>query len=99
MIAPGGEVAEKDSGLAARLKSNQEHQEGGIARSIENETANVPSDRFLWAALGSMGISLLLFQSGRKADAQFVGQWAAPILALGLYNKLVKVAGSDQASA
>ncbi len=82
-------TGEKYTGLSARLKSTQDHQEGDIARGIENETAKVPSDRFLWAALGSMGISLMLFQSGRKADAQFVGQWAAPILALGIFTSLL----------
>jgi hypothetical protein len=33
---------------------------------------------------------------GRKHDALFVGQWAAPFLLLGIYNKLVKVAGHDK---
>ena len=33
---------------------------------------------------------------GRHQVALFVGQWAAPILILGLYNKLVKVAGFDR---
>ena len=28
----------------------------------------------------------------------FVGQWVAPFLLLGVYNKIVKVAGSDQLS-
>ena len=32
---------------------------------------------------------------GRDKDALFVGQWAPTFLILGLYNKLVKVAGSD----
>jgi hypothetical protein len=32
----------------------------------------------------------------RKHDALFVGQWAPTFLILGLYNKLVKVAGSDR---
>jgi hypothetical protein len=85
-----------EMGLGARLKLAQEHREGPIARTIEEETAKVPSDRFLWAALGTMGLSLALFQSGRKSEAMLVGQWAAPILAFGLYNKLVKVAGSDE---
>jgi hypothetical protein len=30
---------------------------------------------------------------GKKHDALFLGQWAAPFLILGLYNKLVKVEG------
>ena len=32
---------------------------------------------------------------GRDKDAQFIGHWVPTILILGLYNKLVKVQGSD----
>jgi len=32
---------------------------------------------------------------GRERDAVFVGQWAPTFLLLGVYNKIVKVAGSD----
>jgi len=72
------------------------HREGPVARDIEQKTAKVPSDVFLWAALGSMGVSCMLKCFGKKHDALFVGQWAAPFLLLGVYNKLVKVAGHDQ---
>jgi hypothetical protein len=34
--------------------------------------------------------------AGRKHSALFVGQWAAPFLLLGIYNKLVKQEGHDQ---
>jgi hypothetical protein len=74
----------------------EEHSEGKIARSIEEQTAKLPSDVFLWAALGSMGLSLAMHMGGKKATSLFVGQWAAPFLVLGLYNKLVKVAGTDR---
>ena len=43
------------------------------------------------------GASLHLL--GRKEDAQFVGHWAPTFLILGLYNKIVKVAGSDRVHA
>jgi hypothetical protein len=36
--------------------------------------------------------------TGRQEKGHFVGQWVAPFLLLGLYNKLVKVAGSDRRS-
>ena len=87
-----------DMTLSTRLKQAQEHREGPIARTIEEETAKLPSDTFLWGALGTLALALGLFNAGRKADAMFVGQLATPILALGIYNKLVKVAGSDQVS-
>ena len=46
------------------------------------------------AGLAIVG-SLLLKLSGRRHDALFVGQWPAPILLLGLYNKIVRLLGSD----
>jgi len=75
-----------------------EHAEGTVARTIEQQTAKLPSDLFLWAAGGSIIGSLILQCTGRKEESLFVGQWAPTFLILGLYNKLVKVAGSDQAS-
>jgi len=32
---------------------------------------------------------------GKKQLSQFLGQWVAPFLLLGLYNKIVKVEGHD----
>lgn len=76
---------------------NPQHKEGKIAKSIEEQTAKIPSDVFLWAALGSMGISLTLKLMGKenKHNSLFIGQWAAPFLLLGVYNKLVKLQGHD----
>jgi len=71
------------------------HTEGKVAKSIEQQTTKLPSDTFLWAAFGSMGIAAALQIMGRKDDAQFVGQWAAPFLILGMYNKMVKLHGSE----
>ena len=76
-------------------KVNPERKEGPIARAIESQTAKLPSDLFLWAALGSMGVSLTLKVMKKDEEALFVGQWAAPFLLLGLYNKIVKVEGHD----
>lgn len=74
----------------------EEHSEGFVARMIEEQTAKLPSDVFLWAAFGSMGVSLFLKLTDRRDESLFVGQWAAPFLLLGVYNKLVKIAGSDR---
>lgn len=75
-----------------------EQTEGAVARTIEEQTAKLPSDLFLWAALGSMGVSAVLQLSGKQKTSLFVGQWVAPFLLLGVYNKIVKVAGSDRLS-
>lgn len=32
----------------------------------------------------------------RKAESNFVGQWAPVFLLLGIYNKIVKTQGHDQ---
>lgn len=72
-----------------------QHREGPIARSIEQQTAKLPSDTFLWAAIGSMGLAVGLHLAGKKEASNFVGHWAPTILILGLYNKLVKIEGSD----
>jgi len=78
-----------------RVGSREEHQEGRIARTIEQQTAKLPSDAFLWAALGAIGISLGLTIAGEQKKANFIGQWAPTFLIFGMYNKLVKLHGSD----
>lgn len=74
---------------------NDSHEEGGVAKAIEEQTAKLPSDVFLWSSLASMGVSLGLKLAGHKHTALFVGQWAAPFLLLGIYNKIVKTQGHD----
>jgi hypothetical protein len=74
----------------------REYQEGPVARAIENQTAKLPSDVFLWAAVGSMASSLVLQVMGNQRVSLFVGQWAPTLLIFGLYNKLVKQLGSDR---
>lgn len=75
-----------------------DHSEGPVAKAIEKQTAKLPSDLFLWAALGSMAASATLKCLSKDKTALFVGQWAAPFLLLGIYNKIVKVEGSDRKS-
>ena len=70
-------------------------REGFVARTIEQQTSKLPSDTFLWAALGSIGASLVFMAMGQAKRANFVGQWAPTFLILGLYNKMVKLHGSD----
>ncbi len=72
-----------------------EHTEGKVARTIENQTAKLPSDTFLWAAAASIAASATLQVMGNRHASVFVGQWAPTLLILGLYNKLVKQLGSD----
>ena len=85
------------SNLKAKADNfNPEHKEGPVAAAIEKYTAKLPSDLFLWAALGSMAISATLKVMKKDDEALFVGQWPAPFLLLGLYNKLVKMEGYEK---
>jgi hypothetical protein len=75
--------------------SQGEVQEDQITAAIEKVTAQIPSSVYLAAALASMAVSVS-FKVAKKTDmALFIGQWAAPFLILGIYNKLVKLHGSD----
>ena len=78
-----------------RTGARAEHREGPVARSIEQQTAKLPSDLFLWAALGSIAASLTFQLTGDEKKANFIGHWAPTFLLLGLYNKLVKLHGSE----
>lgn len=72
------------------------HAEGTVARTIERQTAKLPSDVFLWAAFGAIGTSAVLQLMGKKQASLFVGDWVAPFLLFGVYNKIVKTQGPDK---
>jgi hypothetical protein len=72
-----------------------EATEDRFTGAIEKQTGSVPSSVFLGLALGSMGASLILKIAKQDNWALFVGQWAAPFLIMGNYNKMVKQHGSD----
>jgi hypothetical protein len=78
-----------------KTEPREEHREGSVARSIEQQTAKLPSDAFLWAAAGSIVGSLVFMAMGDGKKSTFVGQWAPTLLILGLYNKMVKLHGSE----
>jgi hypothetical protein len=66
--------------------------------AIETQTSQVPSSAFLGAAIGAMAASAVLKAMGKDDWALFVGQWPAPFLIMGIYNKMVKQHGSDALS-
>jgi hypothetical protein len=86
-------------GQSSSWDKAEQHSEGFLARAIEEQTAKLPSDTFLWAAGASIVASLTLKMMDKDHAALFVGQWAPTFLILGLYNKVVKVAGSDRVHA
>jgi hypothetical protein len=72
------------------------HTEGRVAKSIEEQTAKLPSDTFLWMAVAAMTASASMQMLGNRHVSLFIGQWAPTFLIFGLYNKLVKQLGSDR---
>ena len=69
------ETMSRPMGQTGEWQEARDHSEGTVARTIEQQTAKLPSDVFLWAAFASIGGSLLLQAMDRKHDALFVGQW------------------------
>ena len=79
------------------LNAHPRHEEGGFTSTVESQTSKVPSITWLGLAVGSMvGSAVLLATSERKDFANFVGLWAPSFLLIGIYNKLVKLEGSDR---
>lgn len=75
--------------------SRGEVEEDQLTAAIEKSTSKIPSSAYLVLALGAMAVSAGLQAWNKKHESMFVGQWAAPFLLLGIYNKLVKQHGSD----
>ena len=75
--------------------TRQEYSEGRVGGMIEEQTAKLPSDTFMLAALGSILGSLALQAAGKRDMANFVGQWAPTFLILGVYNKISKLHGQE----
>ncbi len=72
-----------------------EVEEDQLTAAIEKTTSKIPTSTYLVLALGAMAVSAGLQAWNKKHESMFVGQWAAPFLLLGIYNKIVKQHGSD----
>lgn len=83
--------------MQSRVEQGQV-SEDRFTGSIEAITSGAPSSVYLGLAVGSMVASAILKISGKNSWALFVGQWAAPFLIMGNYNKMVKQHGSDALS-
>ncbi len=70
-------------------------EEDRFTGAIEAQTSKIPSSGYLAAAVGAMTASAILKIIGKDEWSLFVGQWPAPFLLMGVYNKMVKQHGSD----
>lgn len=87
-------ITETIKSKASRM--NPQRKEGKVAKAIETQTSRLPSDLFLWGAGGTALAALVLKLCKREHEALLIGQWTAPLLILGVYNKMVKQSGHDQ---
>jgi hypothetical protein len=71
-------------------------QEGKITKMLEKQTAKIPSGFYLALGVGSIALSLISQLAGKKKAANFIGLWVPTLLVVGLYNKIVKLEGSDR---
>jgi hypothetical protein len=55
----------------------------------------VPTQAYLGAAVGAIGLSMLLRLSGKKDAAVFVGQWPPTFLLFALAYKLLRPSDED----
>ena len=67
--------------------TNDKSQEGKVTVAVEKKTSKIPSMVYLSAGLGALAVSACMMFRGRKA---------APLLIMGLYNKIVKTEGHDR---
>jgi DNA-binding transcriptional regulator YdaS (Cro superfamily) len=72
-----------------------EAQEDQVTSAIEKYTSKAPSSAFLALAIAAIGGSVTCQLLRKEHASLFVGQWVAPFLLLGIYNKMVKQHGSD----
>jgi hypothetical protein len=73
-------------------------EEDQVTAAIESYTSHVPSSVYLGLAIASIAASVTFKIVKKDYAALFVGQWVAPFLLLGIYNKLIKQHGSDAAT-
>jgi hypothetical protein len=72
-----------------------ESQEDQVTAAIEQYTSKAPSSAFLALAIAAIGASVACKALKKDHASLFIGQWVAPFLLLGIYNKMVKQHGSD----
>lgn len=91
-VNPASAASKREYRAATVMRA--EHVENSLTRLIEQQTAKIPSDVFLFASLCAMGASLVAELRGRDRTARFTGMWVGPLLIMGVYNKMVKTFGA-----
>ena len=69
---------------------NNNKTQGEVAQAIAKEITKLPSDLFIWAALGSFGFSYLLKMTGKREESSLFEKCAASFFVVGLCNKMIQ---------
>ena len=77
-------------------ETGNEPTEDDLTKTVEKQTASIPSSAFLGVAIGAMALSLAFQIGGRGKWGNFIAQWVPTWLIIGLYNKIVKLEGHDR---
>jgi len=77
-------VKNKVNGFSEKFKESK------VAETIEKVRKEVPTDKFLWLAIGVMGVAVTMQALRMKHASLLVGQLAPSLLAMGLYKKLTE---------
>ena len=91
-INPASKQSMRDYRAATVMRA--EHSESSLTRLLEQQTAKIPSDVFLFASLCAMAFSLGAELTKKTRASHFVGMWVGPLLIMGVYNKMVKTFGA-----
>ncbi len=61
-----------------------------MSASIDKQTESLPSDVFLWAAIGALALSLMYDMSGKKEQGSSIRKWLPTLVTLGSYNRMLQ---------
>jgi hypothetical protein len=103
----GDDIKERIEGFRSNVgkkldsmhRESDSRQEGVLTKALEKLTASLPSSAWLAFAGASLAGSIALKVTRNNHASIFIGQWVPTFLILGLYNKIVKVVGSERANA
>ncbi|RYG46597.1 hypothetical protein EON79_09705 [bacterium] len=74
----------------SQARDTASHKLDSAAHYVEDRATDIDGDKFLLAAVASVGVSLALNLFGKKEQANFVGHWVPTLLIFGLYAKMTR---------
>jgi hypothetical protein len=92
-----GKTEQTISKIARDLQGQVSKAASEVASQATKLAGKLSNEPYLLAGLGCLGISVLLRATGVSFLGRLMGQAAAPLLVMALYNRVVKLEGSEGA--